>query len=94
MNRQEIKDEVKKLTIADIKSVIDGEKDSVSLMYARPNEIIKIAESLGLEHDEDSFGTNGWQWDYSVMFEDKDGNKFSAWGDGYYSDGGSFGKDE
>lgn len=89
MTEKEIKEEVDKLTTAAIKSVIDGEKRSVSLMYARPDEIIEIADSMGLTFQDD-FDTNGWSWDYWFSMENDKGEKFSAHGDGYYSGGGNF----
>ena len=86
--KDELKKQVKDLMIQDIQSVINGEKENVSLLYTRPNDIIKYIKSLG-GSSQDDFDTNGWQWDYWFNIT-LDGNKYSVSGDGYYSDSASF----
>ncbi len=88
MDEKEVKSFVKSNMVKNIDSVVKGEKNSVKILYVRPNDVIEYLESLGHNIDKD-IDTNGWQWDYWITF-DVEGNTYILSGDGYYYDSVQF----
>ena len=76
----------------EIQSVLDGEKNSVKLFYARPHDVVQIVENLGGK-DEQDFDQNGWQWDYWMYFS-YENKRYMLAGDGYYQHYSTFSLEE
>lgn len=89
MNKEEITKIVHQSMIDGITSVINGEKTSVELLYARPGDILSYITSIG-GVDCDDFDTNGWQWDYWFTVS-INGKEYCVSGDAYYQNYASFG---
>ena len=86
---RQVKAFIKKGIKTGVDSVITGEKDTVKLIGARPNDVIRyLVDNHGAEFP-DVDDTNGWQWDYWFYF-DINGKKYCLSGDGFYQDYATF----
>lgn len=66
-----------------VQKVTSGEANDYTFTHIAPDTIISYFEELGGAHVEDSFDTNGWQWDWWDKVS-LNGVTYSISGSGYY----------
>jgi hypothetical protein len=87
--KEQIETLIREEMIKGIDLVLSGKKKEVEIPRIKPNDIIEYIESLGGENDDDSFNTNGWEWDYWFTLK-INGKNYDVSGDGYYNDSAYF----
>ena len=79
----------KNLMIENINKVLNGEIESIELLYCRPINVLNYIESIGGEEIE--LDRNGRQWDYWMKLE-VNGEMYQLSGDGFYQSSAVFKK--
>ncbi len=82
MNKKDVEKQVIKWMEEDIQSVLSGKVKTIELLYVRPNDIISYINTL--DKILINFDSNGYQWDYWIIFTYNNKN-YKLTGDGYYN---------
>ena len=86
MDKALIKKHIEDTAKEQIKSLLNDEDvTKVELMYVRPGFVEDTLKQLGFPVSDIDFDSNGWQWDYWIIYESKNADfKLQISGDSYY----------